>query len=195
MLVARIRVELYLFEASPEFLTFTPTDPSGVPIGNGINECALEDLQTVHVRAMHYGRRGEMPDRLSIGIKRYIVLRSEVAKLVIDQHRIPGDLRLIPVVVFSEYEEERLSGDFVLLHSNIEYDVLDRTQSRYVAVSSAEHGEVIVSVTKWIVRGADVPPLDIFPVMPNDWIITDAVKSTFDRCAVTGVKLTNVSIA
>ena len=187
-------MNLYLFESNAEFLTQAPTDPNGIPIGNGVNECPIAAVSTAHVRAMYKGSDSMLPDRLSVGVKRSIVMRSVIVRAVMAVHRVPPDLRVIPVVVWSKSGKRHLSDDYVLMHSDQEYDVLDRELAEYIAVHRGEHVEVVVSVTRWSVRGADVPPLDLIPVKPNDWMVTEAVKATFDRRGVTGVKLTSVGV-
>jgi len=107
---------------------------------------------------------------------------------------MPTDLLVVQVVVWSKNGQRRLADDFVLLHSDEEYDVLDRTDSEYIAVHRGEHVEVIVNVTKWSILGTSVPPLDMFPAKPNDWMVTEAGKSVFDQLGVTGVKLTKVNV-
>lgn len=188
-------MNLYLFEANAEFLTFAPTDPNGVPIGYGRDECRIHQARTAHVRAMYGDRNDTLPDRLSVGVNRFVVLRSTVANALVSQHRVPTDLLAVPVVVLSKNGKQRLSEEFVLLHSDAEYDILDRADSEYIAVHRGEHIEVVVSVTKWCVREASVPPLDMIPAQPNDWIVTEVIKDMFDRCEATGVKLTKLNVA
>jgi len=187
-------MNLYLFETSAEFLTCAPTNPQGIPIGNGPYECPINDVQTAHVNAMYNEPITLLPDRLSIGTKRLMVLRSRVAELLLAQQRVPSDLRVIPVVVLSKSGKRRLADDFVLLHSETEFDVLDRELAKYIAVHRGGHVEVVVSVTKWSACAAAVPPLDMFPVEPNDWMVTERVKSTLEECGATGVKLTKVNV-
>jgi hypothetical protein len=185
---------LYLFETSAEFLTFAPTDSNGVPIGSGEYECPLGRVQAAHVRAIYNEPTAELPDRLSVGVKRYIVMRRALADTLIKDHRLPSDLSATPVVVLSKSGKRRLSDDFVLLHSDEEYDILDHGNAEYIAVHRGEHVEIVVSVTKWSARAAAIPPLDMFPALPNDWMVSEEVKATFERCRVTGVKLTKVNI-
>jgi hypothetical protein len=187
-------MNLYLFETSAEFLTCAPTNTQGIPIGNGAHECPISDVQTAHVNAMYNDPITELPDRLSIGTSRFVVMRSSVAETLLAHHRVPSDLRVIPVVVFSKSGKRHLSDDFVLIHSETEFDVLDRVLAEYIAVHRGAHVEVVVNVTKWSVCADAVPPLDLFPVETHDWMVTEAVKRTFAECRVTGVRLTRVNV-
>lgn len=187
-------MELYLFETSAEFLTLAPTDQDGVPVGDGDGERPLDEVRTVFVQAMYSEPVIKLPDRLSVGVKRYIVLRTKLADVLVADFRMPIDLSITPVIVLSKNGKRQLSDEFVLLHSREEYDILDRGNSEYIAVHRGEHIEVVVSVTKWSVCRDAVPPLDMFIAVPNDLIVSREVKDWLGRCGSTGLKLTKVNV-
>lgn len=143
---------------------------------------------------MRKPKKDKLPDRLSVGISRYIVLRSAVADALISYLRFPNDLFRLPIVVFDDKNQSVLSDDYVLLHSDTEYDVLDREHAKYSYVSNTEGCDVIISVSEWHVMRGRIPDLDAFFARPNDWIVSDQVLQSYVSNGFTGGKFKPVAV-
>lgn len=171
-----LKMKMYSFGPGPQFVTFTPTNHSGIPLGDDEDECSVESIDECFVRCMFKESESSLPTFLSIGTKRYLALHASALSVLLNRLRMPATMRCIKLIVMSRDRRRKLSQDYLLLMAREEFDVLDKRMAQYDSVVRDNGDDVVISVNRWCIRKEAIPALDLIPVLPNDWLVHESFR-------------------
>ena len=177
---------LYLFEAQPLCMADSPVETDE---GKEFNRHTWASPVRIRLRdeAGQHFQADELPDRICIPGTEYLAISDRLSQLL-QRFQVCESVTFIPAEIMNQRSD--VLSIYRLGMSTKAWNVLHKSKSQYVS-----YGDLIISVTNWVIDNEMLPELDVFYAYPNDWFVTDRVVDAVTDSAVTGCRLTPVVLS